>query len=66
MPIIFDRGNAFLNSLVNDLMDIRSDDRVLEIGCGTGKLVKIMAEKIENGLIESMRVFSEMVMIAKL
>lgn len=65
MPIIFDRGNAFLNSLVNDLMDIRSDDRVLEIGCGTGKLVKIMAEKIENGFIEGIDFSSEMVMIAK-
>jgi SAM-dependent methyltransferase len=65
MPVIFDRGNAFLNGFVNDLMDIRPDDRVLEIGCGTGKLIKVMAKQIENGFIEGIDFSAEMVMIAK-
>ena len=48
MPIIFDRGNAFLNSFVYDVMGIKPDDRILEIGCGTGSLIKKVAEKLEN------------------
>ena len=35
MPIIFDRGNSFLNRFVYDLMVIKPDDQILEIGCGT-------------------------------
>jgi len=65
MPIIFDRGNAFLNSFVNDVIGIKPDDRILEIGCGTGSLIKEMAEKLENGFIEGIDFSSQMVMIAK-
>ena len=65
MPIIFDRGNAFLNSFVYDVMGIKPDDRVLEIGCGTGSLIKVMAEKIESGIIEGIDFSPEMVVIAK-
>jgi ubiquinone/menaquinone biosynthesis C-methylase UbiE len=52
MPIVFDRGNAFLNRLVHTLMQVQPDDRVLEIGCGTGTLTKMMAKTIETGIIE--------------
>jgi ubiquinone/menaquinone biosynthesis C-methylase UbiE len=65
MPIIFDRGNAFLNSFVYDVIGIKPDDRILEIGCGTGSLIKEMAEKLENGFIEGIDFSSQMVMIAK-
>ena len=51
MPVIFDRGNAFLNGFVTDLMDIKPDDRIFEIGCGTGKLIKLMANEIEGDVI---------------
>ena len=49
MPIIFDRGKAIINSFVYDVIGIKPDDRILEIGCGTGSLIKEMAEKLENG-----------------
>jgi len=32
MPIIFDQGNALLNSFVYDVINIKPDDRILEIG----------------------------------
>ena len=65
MPIVFDRGNAFLNRFVDAVMAVRPDDRVLEIGCGTGKLIKKMAVKINNGHIEGIDFSPAMVAIAK-
>ena len=65
MPIIFDRGNSFLNSFTYELMGIKPDDRILEIGCGTGSLIKVIAGKMENGFIEGIDFSSEMVTIAK-
>ena len=52
MRIVFDQGNAFLNNLVCDLMSVQTDDRIIEIGSGTGRLIYKMAKKIDNGLIE--------------
>lgn len=65
MPIIFDRGNAFLNRFVEETMAIQPDDRVLEIGCGTGKLIKKMAKTITNGHIEGVDFSPAMVAIAR-
>ena len=65
MRMVFDQGNAFLNNFVNDLMSVQTDDRILEIGSGTGKLINKMALKINNGLIEGIDFSSEMVSIAR-
>ena len=65
MRMVFDQGNAFLNNFVNDLMSVQTDDRILYIGPGTGKLINKMALKIDNGLIEGVDFSSEMVSIAR-
>ena len=65
MPVVFDRGNAFLNGFVNSLMTVQPNDRVLEIGCGTGKLINIMAKKVDKGIISGIDFSSTMVTIAK-
>lgn len=65
MPIVFDRGNSFLNGFVYELMAVQPDDRVLEIGCGTGKLIKLMAKFIETGCIEGIDFSPVMVNIAQ-
>ncbi len=65
MPIVFDRGNAFLNRFVEEAMAIQPDDRVLEIGCGTGKLIKRMADTMDNGRIEGIDFSPAMVAIAR-
>lgn len=65
MRMVFDRGNALLNGLVNDLMSVQADDQILEIGSGTGKLIKKMALKIDNGSIQGIDFSSEMVSIAR-
>lgn len=64
MKIIFDQGNSFLNNFVNDSMAVQADDRIIEIGSGTGKLIYMMAQKIDNGLIEGVDFSSAMVSIA--
>lgn len=64
MRIVFDRGNAFLNNLVYDLMSVQTEDRILEIGSGTGKLIYKMALKLDKGFIEGIDFSSEMVSIA--
>jgi ubiquinone/menaquinone biosynthesis C-methylase UbiE len=65
MRMVFDKGNAFLNNFVNDQMSVQTDDHILEIGSGTGKLINKMALKIDNGFIEGIDFSSEMVSIAR-
>ena len=65
MSIIFDQGNAFLNGFVNELMSVQIDDRIIEIGFGTGKLIYKMAQQIDTGLIEGVDFSKTMVLIAQ-
>jgi ubiquinone/menaquinone biosynthesis C-methylase UbiE len=65
MSLVFDKGNAFLNDFVNELMSVQIDDRVIEIGFGSGKLIYKMAQQIDKGLIEGVDFSSEMVSIAR-
>jgi ubiquinone/menaquinone biosynthesis C-methylase UbiE len=65
MSIVFDRGNAFLNDFVNELMSVQIDDRIIEIGFGTGKLIYRMAQQIDIGLIEGVDFSKVMVSIAR-
>jgi len=65
MSIIFDRGNAFLNNFVNELMSVQIDDRIIEIGFGTGKLIYRMAQQIDKGFIEGVDFSKVMVSIAR-
>lgn len=65
MPVIFDRGNAFLNGFAHEMMAVRPDDRVLEIGCGTGKLIYDIVPKIDDGIIEGVDFSSSMAAIAR-
>lgn len=65
MAPVLDRGNAYLNGFVREMMAVQPDDRVLEIGCGTGKLIQAMAAKITSGRIEGVDFSSEMVALAR-
>jgi len=65
MSIVFDRGNAFLNNLVYELISVQENDRIIEIGFGTGNLIRKMAKHIDSGLIEGVDLSSTMVSIAQ-
>lgn len=64
MSIVFNRGNANLNRLVNELMSIQENDHILEIGFGTGKLIYEMAKQFDKGLIEGVDFSSTMISVA--
>ena len=65
MSVVFDRGNAFLNGVVLDAMAVQEDDRVLEIGSGTGRLIGKMAKSIDRGYIEGVDFSDAMVALAR-
>ena len=65
MSVIFDQGNTFLNDFVNELMSVQVDDRIIEIGFGTGKLIYRMAQQIDKGFIEGVDFSKVMVSIAR-
>jgi ubiquinone/menaquinone biosynthesis C-methylase UbiE len=65
MRLVFDHGNAFLNNFVSDLMSVKTDDRIIEIGSGTGKLIYKMAQNINTGRIEGVDFSSAMVSVAR-
>ncbi len=65
MSLVFDRGNAFLNDFVSELMSVQPYDRIIEIGFGTGNLIKKMAQHIDKGFIEGVDLSGTMVSIAQ-
>ena len=65
MSVIFDKGNAFLNQCTKEFIAVKKNDRVLEIGFGTGQLIFNMAGHINGGLIEGIEFSDEMISIAK-
>jgi len=52
MTKIFNDGNADLNAFVMDMLELKSGDKVLEIGFGPGKLINKMAEITTEGVVE--------------
>ena len=65
MSLVFDKGNAFLNDFVLDAMKVQRNDRILEVGCGTGRLIHEMARTVEGGFIEGIDFSDEMVAVAR-
>jgi len=65
MSAIFDIGNAFLNNFVIELLSIQSGDHVLDIGCGTGKLISNISNQVSDGCFEGIDFSSTMVSKAK-
>jgi ubiquinone/menaquinone biosynthesis C-methylase UbiE len=65
MSRIFEKGNIELNTFVRETLSIRKSDRILEIGCGTGYLLKGIAAELENGTIEGIDFSKTMISIAK-
>jgi hypothetical protein len=50
MSFVFDKGNAYLNGFVNELMSVQANDHILEIGFGTWQLIKERAKQINFSL----------------
>ncbi len=65
MSTIFNIGNAYLNKTVNETLAIQNDDHILDIGCGTGSLIRNMASQIKEAYIEGVDFSPSMVSIAR-
>jgi len=65
MSRVFEKGNAELNALVYEALSIRENDHILEIGFGTGTLIKKIAEHLDSGLVEGVDFSKSMVAIAQ-
>jgi len=65
ISLIFDKGNLELNSFVKETLAINKSDHILEIGCGTGSLLKLIANELENGIVEGIDFSKTMISIAK-
>lgn len=65
MSTIFELGNRDLNSFLYELLSVQSDDQILEIGFGTGKLINRMVQEINGGCIVGVDFSDTMVSIAK-
>ena len=60
MTKIFNEGNADLNSFVMETLELKSSDKVLEIGFGTGKLINEMAKITTGGVVDGIDFSEEM------
>ena len=65
MSRVFEKTNAELNALMYEALSIRENDHVLEIGFGTGSLIKKIAALLDNGLVEGIDFSKSMVAIAQ-
>ncbi len=52
MTKIFNTGNADLNAFVKKCLGLQPEDRVLELGFGTGKLINEIANMTTKGVVE--------------
>ncbi|MBN1533039.1 MAG: class I SAM-dependent methyltransferase [Spirochaetes bacterium] len=65
MSSVFNIGNARLNRLVYEMMSIRANDRIIEIGFGTGRLIDRMARRLDGGSVVGIDFSKTMVSLAE-
>jgi ubiquinone/menaquinone biosynthesis C-methylase UbiE len=64
MSKIFDKGNKEMNAFAKQMLDIKTDDNILEIGCGTGRLINEISKELETGKIDGIDFSNTMASIA--
>lgn len=65
MSRVFEKGNAPLNNLVYETLLPKGNERILEIGFGTGLLINKIASVMESGIVTGVDFSDTMVSIAK-
>jgi len=62
LPIGFDQtiSAPHMVAIMTELLDVKSDDNILEIGCGSGYQAAILAELANNGFITSIERIPEL------
>lgn len=62
---ILNKANASLEDMGFELMDIKPDSTILEIGFGNGRLISKMGTKLKTGKITGIEISKEMIMEAE-
>nr|NQU92811.1 class I SAM-dependent methyltransferase [Bacteroidota bacterium] len=65
MSRVFEKGNLEMNTFTKETLSINKDEYILEIGCGTGLLLKEIANDLDKGFIEGIDFSKTMVSIAR-
>lgn len=65
MSNIFDFGNARLNRFVYSIMAPQAGDHILDVGCGTGKLIHRIARQTDGCVAEGIDFSASMISIAR-
>jgi len=65
IALFLNRTNTDINQATVELLDIKSGDRVLEIGFGGGAAMEQMTRLVENGLVAGIDISDSMVKRAK-
>lgn len=62
---LFDKGNAHSNAFMKEVLSPKENERILEIGFGTGQLINEIARYREKGVIEGIDFSEAMVAVAR-
>ena len=65
MSRIFDKGNAELNQMMKDSLQVQKSDRILELGPGTGKMISEISLGLDGGCIEGIEISETMATMAR-
>jgi ubiquinone/menaquinone biosynthesis C-methylase UbiE len=49
--MLWPRTNKPMNRRAAELLEVRPDERVLEIGFGPGRLIQVLAQRVSAGLV---------------
>jgi len=60
-----EKGHRPVGEQAIELMEIPSDARVLDVGCGSGWATRLMAEKAQRGRVVGIDIADEMIAIAR-
>ena len=63
--LVFEKGNAEMNAFVQQTVAMGKDEHGLEIGFGTGLLMKVMADRLDGGCMEGVDFSEPMVALAR-
>jgi ubiquinone/menaquinone biosynthesis C-methylase UbiE len=65
MSRVFDKGNIELNTFMYEILSVAGNDHILEIGSGTGALIKKIADHLTTGMIEGVDLSKPMFKISQ-
>ena len=65
MSRVFDKGNVALNRFVKQTLAVQKDEQALEIGYGTGFLIKDLGGILDNGCIHGIDFSETMAAVAR-